>query len=65
MNLYVSGNCSVMADLSVVSGNDLFVLGSLENHERELDSCYSKNAACSPATQFTLLEIKQKLIFRS
>lgn len=58
----MSGNCSVMADLSVVSGNDLFVVKSLKIMK---DPCYSKNAACLPAIQFTVLYIKQKLDVRS
>lgn len=33
-DLYVSGNCSVMADLCMLSGNDLFVLKSLKSRKR-------------------------------
>lgn len=33
-DLYMSGNCLVMADLHVLSGNDLFVLKSLKSRKR-------------------------------
>lgn len=37
-NLYMSGNCLVIADLHVLSGNDLFVLKSLKSRKGAIPS---------------------------